>query len=422
MDPFYPPPDHAMGVWVPRRALRPRFRRPFPRRGGGGGGGRCAVQNTPEGPAVVDQTTGEFLGWADEMMGADPYGAPLLAADDGDDMADEIEVTEILGAADGEELEADQAFLAYTMGAGNMYALGASQQKLEARIEKINDKIEDLRDKSANMRGLFQQKRKQKLARRISKLVKRRSKLQTKLSRINAANQDVQAAAATALAPAAVSAGGAAGASTAAAITTAALTQAAVGGPAILDGRDAITKPLPPAIAPGRLAQFRRQQAAQGLYFQAEAPPGSGRLNGVSFYPAGSDNPRTSITVPAGLISASQILRTGNLPYLLSKIVGFVTRLANVDPNAIGMVRGLQIIGGTSLFLSNGWQDASSYGDLDNLRGLRAYPKLQTTNEAQVEVAAAGDVDDVVTLTAELLVDVIADDTYGTGFPGTYAG
>jgi hypothetical protein len=354
-------------------------------------------------------------------MGANAGGMPLLAADDdGDDYMDEIEVQEILGAADDDEAFADQVYMGVMAGQVHPYQLGASSQKLQRRIEKIDDKIQDLRDKAANMRGLFQKARKNKLERRISKLVQRRSKLRRKLSSIDQASASVDAAAASALAP--VAAGTSAGGGAAAAITTAALTQAAVGGPAILDGRDAITKPLPPAISPQRLAAFRQQQGGQGLRFNAEAPPGSGRLNGVSFYPAGSDNPRTSIAVPAGLVSASQILRTGNLPYLLSKIVGFVTRLANVDPNAIGMVRGLQIIGGTSLFLSNGWQDASSYGDLDNLRGLRAYPKLQTTNEAQVEVAASGDVDDIVTLTAELLVDVIADDTYGAGFPGVYAG
>jgi hypothetical protein len=117
-------------------------------------------------------------------------------------------------------------------------------------------------------------------------------------------------------------------------------------------------------------------------------------------------------------------LRTRNLPYATTKIVGFQTSLFGTDNTngAVAFVRNLTTEGGSNLFLASGWDDASRYSDPQAPQGLRASPMLQTTNYANVDVAAAGDEDDIVVLSCTLLVDIISDDTYGVGFPGVYAG
>lgn len=380
-------------------------------------GRRCRVQRTPQGDAIVDSATNQILGYVDmpttapslgdvDAMGYDELG------DDDDDDDDEL-------GADDLGAEVDEA-IGYAMSTGDDQALGNAESRLERRISAIDDAIARLRDRSASVRNPFAARKRAKIKKQIDKKQRAKRKLTLKLRQLQGAQSQVRAAA-RGTPVGGQSAAAAAGAGAAGA----ALAAMGLGGPPVWNTRAALTAPTAQIANPAVLAQMRRLQAADGLRFSANAPPGSGRLTNIPFY-ADVDvgNPRNALTVPAGGLSAATTLRTKNLPYATCVLTGFGTTLYGTDAanNAVGLVRNLQVEGGTNLFLANNWLEASNFADRQALQGLRSYPQLQTTNNGQVEVAAAGDTDDVVVISCSLIVDVISDDTYGLGVPGVYAG
>lgn len=394
---MFPPPNLLGAPWRPFQG----FRR------------RCVRRQTPQGTAIVDADTNELVGY-EEGVGADSFDAIGAEADlmgfddDGDDDDDEIGADE-LGA------EIDDA-IGYAEATGDDQVLGGADDKLERKMSRLQDQIATLREKSANVRQPFAQLKRKKIAKKIAAKQRALSKLRSKQSRLRGAQRRVNAAAAG-LVPAATSAGAGA--------AMAALAQQGIGGPPVLGTRTFMNRPTQQLLDPRAMAAMRRQLAAEGLRFGATAPPGSGRITNVPFYQDPDDgNPRNSLTVPVAGITAATQLQTRNLPYATCTVIGFKTSLYGTDSanSAVGLVRNLQTGGGTNLFLAQGWLNASDFSDPQALQGLRANPQLQTTNYALVDVAAAGDTDDVVTMTCSLVVDVIADDTYGAGLPGPYAG
>lgn len=181
--------------------------------------------------------------------------------------------------------------------------------------------------------------------------------------------------------------------------------------------------------------QIRRAQAAEGQRFTANrAPPGSGRLLSIPMLASSSSTNRVSIGIAAANVAqGNQTLTSEQTPYSEYKIVGFTanTRLTGQGAataiqisSGMAFVDNLQIKGSPNLFLHDSAQDANEYATtLEHLQGLRYYPNVKSPNQATVDVfAIANFVDVIVIITANLVVEQVTDDTYGSGVPGPYAG
>ena len=181
--------------------------------------------------------------------------------------------------------------------------------------------------------------------------------------------------------------------------------------------------------------RIRQNQANEGQRYSVNrTPPGSGRLLSIPMLASSSSTNRVSIAIAAANVAqGNQTLTSEQTPYSEYKIVGFTsnTRLtgqgaATAIQIASGMafVDNLQIKGSPNLFLHDSAQDSSEYAtDLEHLQGLRYYPNVKSPNQATVDVfAVANFVDVVVIITANLVVEQVTDDTYGSGVPGPYSG
>ena len=180
-----------------------------------------------------------------------------------------------------------------------------------------------------------------------------------------------------------------------------------------------------------------------GLQFQAEAPPGLGRLVRLPFYPT-TLNALTDTAAGVGLASAlnpicierlggandtavAHIMQTPQISWATLRIVGFETTQTQQNPAAntgsAMVVSDLQIGGGANLFTHEDFADARIYdADQPEFAGLRDYPILKSPNQAQVTVQAVGNLlGEDVTQSSALLCEVLVDDQYGAHIPGPYA-
>lgn len=188
-----------------------------------------------------------------------------------------------------------------------------------------------------------------------------------------------------------------------------------------------------------------------GLQFQAQSPPGLGRLVRLPFYPSvanpGADAISGTVTgggfgvasttqpvfieiptpVGAGTSAGAHLLRTPQISWATLRIVGFesqkrlVRGIATSGPSMV--VSDLQIGGGANLFTHEDFADSEIYdADQPEFAGLRDYPLLRSPNVAEVQVQQVGDgALDTVTFSCALLCEVLVDDNYGAHIPGAYA-
>lgn len=201
------------------------------------------------------------------------------------------------------------------------------------------------------------------------------------------------------------------------------------------------------AAAAGQLATAAAGvEGIGGLMFQAQAPPGLGRLLRLPFYPnvahvgtttaggqnlASTTNP-TMIEIPndvaAGNSSNTQhTIQTPQVSWATLRIVGFETTsvsfkgIGNTGPTIL--VSDLQIGGGANLFTHEDFADAAIYdANQPEFCGLRDYPILKSPNVASVTAVQVGDQNgENVTWSCSLLCEVLVDDNYGAHVPGPYA-
>jgi hypothetical protein len=187
-----------------------------------------------------------------------------------------------------------------------------------------------------------------------------------------------------------------------------------------------------------------------GLEFQANAPPGLGRLVRLPFYPVDANvatiteggasaaseiNPIfTEIVNSAApaFTSGAHLLETPAISWAVLRIVGFetqqrVARLVGTQPGPLLYVEDLQIGGGANLFTHEDFADARIYdADQPEFCGLRDYPILKSPNTAEVTVQAVTDAAfgadaQFDTVSCSLLCEVLVDDNYGAHVPGPYA-
>lgn len=399
----YPAPQVGAAPWRPFARMR-RLRRDQAQDGG---------------TVTSDADTGEVLGYEPPSFGAQMVQQPFLGEDlgaDDDDDFDDPEDEYALGAADDAIGEADQV-----LGEASLYGdelgadevLGRSGGNLDRSISQLNKQIAKAQRQAENIRGPFAKKRLATKKRRIERM-------QAKKRDLLAKKRDIEQARRRTIRAAAGIATGAAGA-----VATQALLQAGIGGPQVLNSRDMLTNRVPQGIDAALLARMRQGQAAAGQRYNVAAPPGSGRINPVQLYAdVSTTNPRNSLTVPGGGITTGTTLRTNSLPFATNKLIGFQASVYGTDSTngCIGLLRNLKVQGSPNLFLEDGWIQAAQYdASKESMGGLRAYPVLQNTNYASVEIGAAGDAADVLTIACAILVDIVTDDTFGAGMPGPYA-
>jgi hypothetical protein len=180
-----------------------------------------------------------------------------------------------------------------------------------------------------------------------------------------------------------------------------------------------------------------------GLMFQAEGPPGLGRLVRLPFYPI-APNDLTTTSNGVGVASATNpvfidspqilgtsagvhALQTPQISWAMLRIVGFESQArvqkAISTPGPVMLVSDLQIGGGANLFTHEDFADATVYdADQPEFAGLRDYPILRSPNTATVSVQQVGNLDDEdITFTCAILCEVLVDDNYGAHIPGPYA-
>ncbi len=195
-----------------------------------------------------------------------------------------------------------------------------------------------------------------------------------------------------------------------------------------------------------------------GLDFNAQAPPGIGRLIRVPFYlttgiatqiaslaanqtAAGINGliaaGTVSNTIPwcvmnfAGLAANGQtnvgIMSTQAISWATLRIVGFETSCMYpvLAPALQGEVTysDLQIGGGASLFVHEDMAPSNLYlTGQPSHAGLRDYPILKSPNVATVNVAGVGTTTSPrITFAANLIAEILVDDNYGAHIPGPYA-
>lgn len=364
----------------------------------------------------VEEDAADFVG--DDVIDAEEVEDMGRHYDDDDDYEgdDEDLMGQALDLMDGDDEDEDilgQVEDAINELTGVMYGdehtYGDAESRLETKIDRIQSRIDRVESKPAP-RQPFRRLKERKRQKRLKKLNRKRDRAAKKLADIR--SQRAKASQAIAAAAAAGGVG----------------TGAGVMGTALATRQGQGRAIAPSAlVGPQNAHALRMAQAQAGLIGQFVAPPGSGRLNRIPMYTSGGTdtNPRQALTVPAAGITGPTTLTTEDIPFALIRLVGFVASIAGTasDNNAIGLVQNLRIKGGTNLFMHDGNAPAAMYDTADDkLRGLRAYPEVRSPNQAFVDVRASGDLDDVVILTAAIVADVLADDTYGAGFPGAYSG
>jgi len=184
-----------------------------------------------------------------------------------------------------------------------------------------------------------------------------------------------------------------------------------------------------------------------GLMFQAQAPPGLGRLLRLPFYPINATTGLTGLVITsAGAGLASQVnpvmievpaalntspgphgLATPQVSWATLRLVGFETQQrkqtadGNVVPPVI-VVSDLQIGGGANLFTHEDFADSTIYSaDQPEFCGLRDYPLINSPNVATVTGQMVGAHVDTITWSCAILCEVLIDDNYGAHIPGPYS-
>ena len=194
-----------------------------------------------------------------------------------------------------------------------------------------------------------------------------------------------------------------------------------------------------------------------GLTFQAQSPPGIGRLIRIPFYLtsgavgfnpltttfiAGGAAATTSTTQPAivgqspneagfaaSAVGNTVLLTTPQISWATLRIVGFESAVRYpILPNgpvAQLCYTDLKIGGGANLFVHEDFAPADIYlAGQDSFAGLRDYPILKSPNVAQVAAQIVGPVGSTVsriTFSASLVCEILVDDNYGAHIPGAYA-
>ena len=208
----------------------------------------------------------------------------------------------------------------------------------------------------------------------------------------------------------------------------------------------------------GRSGYTAEQQASQaamaasgvegigGLMFQAQSPPGLGRLLRLPFYPnvahvgsttGGGDNAASAVNPvmienpalvnPANATNTAHNLQTPQISWATLRIVGFEVQTKTFkglgNPGPMMAVADLQIGGGANLFTHEDFGDANIYdADQPEFCGLRDYPILKSPNQATVSVIQLGDqAGETVTFSASIICEALIDDNYGAHIPGPYA-
>lgn len=183
-----------------------------------------------------------------------------------------------------------------------------------------------------------------------------------------------------------------------------------------------------------------------GLMFQAQSPPGLGRLLRLPFYPvdanagaitgAGAGN--ASSTNPVVILDPTGIgatntsgtafrMLTPQISWATLRVVGFESAQrkfrAISNPGPTLLVQNLKIGGGANLFTHEQFADATIYdADQPEFCGLRDYPILKSPNQAEVTVLAVNSVvGESDTVSLSLLCEVLVDDNYGAHVPGPYS-
>ena len=201
------------------------------------------------------------------------------------------------------------------------------------------------------------------------------------------------------------------------------------------------------AQAAGQLASAAAGvEGIGGLMFQAQSPPGLGRLLRLPFYPVnanagaitsnGANQP--SAVNPVVILDPTQInanntsgtafqMLTPQISWATLRVVGFESAQrqykAISNPGPTLLVQNLKIGGGANLFTHEQFADAKIYdADQPEFCGLRDYPILKSPNQAEVTVLPVNSVvDETNTISLSLLCEVLVDDNYGAHVPGPYS-
>jgi hypothetical protein len=185
-----------------------------------------------------------------------------------------------------------------------------------------------------------------------------------------------------------------------------------------------------------------------GLGFQAQSPPGIGRLLRLPFYlltatagytaldgtagaAVSATHPGVNLAPPAALGgTATATLSTPTIPWAVLRIVGFEV---NIRYPAIPVsdvmdlaFQNLQIGGGTSLFVHANFGAGAVYlVGQGSFAGLRDYPLLRSPNTASVQVQGVGNTALAgcapVNFSSNLVCEVLVDNNFGAHIPGPYA-
>jgi hypothetical protein len=85
------------------------------------------------------------------------------------------------------------------------------------------------------------------------------------------------------------------------------------------------------------------------------------------------------------------------------------------------LLKNLQVGGGANLFIQEQFIDGTVYDErLPELAGLRAYPRLDSPNQAYVSAAVQGGCLTSLTFSVTLICEVREDADLGAGIPGPY--
>jgi hypothetical protein len=183
-----------------------------------------------------------------------------------------------------------------------------------------------------------------------------------------------------------------------------------------------------------------------GLMFQAQSPPGLGRLLRLPFYPvdanagaitgAGAGNASSTnpvVILDPTLIGATNTsgtafrMLTPQISWATLRVVGFESAQrkfrAISNPGPTLLVQNLKIGGGANLFTHEQFADATIYdADQPEFCGLRDYPILKSPNQAEVTILPVNSVvGEMDTVSLSLLCEVLVDDNYGAHVPGPYS-
>lgn len=210
------------------------------------------------------------------------------------------------------------------------------------------------------------------------------------------------------------------------------------------------------------IAGLSKIDGVGGLQFQAQAPPGVGRLIRLPFYVTDSPTFVTGSTnfidtdggtnVPAiqnpvaiaRLVTRAQggiVCTTPVLEWATLRIVGFQASAKgapslqsqdnDLNPTMRPLLLASQLLvgGGANLFPQEGYVDATIYTPfVPEFAGLRSYPIIRSPNNASVRLAvmgqpgnAFGAEDYQCTFSANLVCEILEDKNFGRHIPGPYA-